>query len=293
MEIWKPVKGYEGYYEVSHTGHVRNAKTKHVLSPGDNGQRLQVILSKEGVKKVHAVHRLVAEAFIVNDCTDYKTQVNHKDNNRYNNCVDNLEWVTPSENTTHAYANGYNSKAKIVYQMDGTDYIAMYYSTREAERVTGIAASSIAAVARGERKTAGGFKWTYKVPRQKVFMGFTLSLANLSKCEERGVAAVITDKELMQVYSIGINGGPKGLQDCLCKMDGKYGCLHAEFQAIAKCLSDAQDKVMFVTLAPCKQCATAIINAPGGFSKVYYHEEWKEDIGLQLLRNAGIHVEQL
>jgi len=293
MEIWKPVKGYEGYYEVSNFGQVRNAKTKQILSPSDNGQKLQVTLSKEGAKKAHAVHRLVAEAFIVNDCPDYKTQVNHKDNNRYNNCVDNLEWVTPSENTTHAYVNGYNSKAKIVYQMDGEEYIAMYYSTREAERATGIAASSISAVALGKRKTAGGFRWTYRVPRQKVFMDFTLSLANLSKCEERGVAAVITDKELMQVYSIGINGGPKGLQDCLCRIDGKYGCLHAENQAIAKCLSDAKDKVMFVTLAPCKQCATAIINAPGGFSRVYYHEDWKEDTGLKLLKAAGIQVIKL
>ena len=188
MEIWKPVKGYEGYYEVSNFGQVRNAKTKQILSPGDNGQRLQVTLSKEGVKKAHGVHRLVAEAFIVNDYPDSKTQVNHKDNNRYNNCVDNLEWVSPSENTTHAYINGYNSKAKIVYQMDGADYIAMYYSTREAERVTGIAASSISSVALGKRKSAGGFGWSYRVPRQKVFMDFTLSLANLSKCEEIGAA---------------------------------------------------------------------------------------------------------
>ena len=174
--------------------------------------------------------------------------------------------------------------------MDGADYLAMYYSTREAERATGIAASSISKVAIGKRKTAGGFRWTYKPPRQKVFMDFTLGLANLSKCKERGVAAVITDKELMQVYSIGINGGPKGLQDCLCSIDGKYGCLHAEVQALVKCLSDAQDKVMFVTLAPCKQCAAAIINAPGGFSRVYYHEDWKEDTGLKLLKTAGIQV---
>ena len=293
MEIWKPIKGYEGYYEVSNTGHVRNAKTKQILSPSDNGQRLRVTLCKEGVQKSHAVHRLVAEAFIVNESPGDKVQVNHIDNNRFNNRVDNLEWVTPSENVAHAYVNGYNSKAKIVYQMDGADYIAMYYSTREAERATGIAASSISKVALGKRKTAGGFRWTYKAPRQKVFMDFTLSLANLSKCEERGVAAVITDKELMQVYSIGINGGPKGLQDCLCNIDGKYGCLHAEIQAIAKCLSDAQDKVMFVTLAPCKQCATAIINAPGGFSRVYYHEDWKEDAGLKLLKAAGIQVIKL
>ena len=129
--------------------------------------------------------------------------------------------------------------------------------------------------------------------RAQVFMNFTKELATLSKCEERHVAAIITDKELTQIYSIGINGGPKGLQDCLCRMDGKYGCLHAEQNALNKCLSDAKDKVMFVTLAPCKQCAAAIINAPGGFSKVYYHEYWKEDTGLKLLKEAGIQVIKL
>jgi dCMP deaminase len=129
--------------------------------------------------------------------------------------------------------------------------------------------------------------------RAQVFMNFTKELSTLSKCEERHVAAIITDKELTQIYSIGINGGPKGLQDCLCRMDGKYGCLHAEQNALNKCLSDAEGKVMFVTLAPCKQCAAAIINTPGGFSRVYYHEDWKEDTGLKLLKAAGIQVIKL
>ncbi len=132
-----------------------------------------------------------------------------------------------------------------------------------------------------------------KHKRKLIFKNFTIDLARLSKCTERKVAAIITDNDLTQVYSIGVNGGPKGLADCMCVIDGKYGCIHAEINALIKCPNTEPNKVMFVTLAPCKQCATAIINAPGGFSKVYYFEEWKEDIGLQLLRNAGIHVEQL
>ena len=79
----------------------------------------------------------------------------------------------------------------------------------------------------------------------------------------------------------------------MCKIDGKYGCIHAEINALVKCNSDAADKVMFVTLSPCKQCAAAIINAPGGFSTVYYSEEWKDDSGIRLLRAAGIRVEQI
>lgn len=129
--------------------------------------------------------------------------------------------------------------------------------------------------------------------RPKVFKRFTQDLASLSKCSERHVAAIITDKDLTQVYSIGVNGGPKGLVDCMCKIDGKYGCVHAEINALVKCNSDDKNKVMFVTLSPCKQCAAAIINAPGGFSTVYYFEEWKDDSGIRLLKAAGITVKQL
>ena len=126
--------------------------------------------------------------------------------------------------------------------------------------------------------------------RIAVFKRFVKDLSTLSKCTERHVAAVITDKEMSQVYSIGLNGGPKGLADCLCIIDGKYGCIHAEQNALVKCLSDDKDKVMFVTLSPCKACAAAIINAPGSFSAVYYCEEWKDASGINLLKAAGIKV---
>lgn len=129
--------------------------------------------------------------------------------------------------------------------------------------------------------------------RLTVFKRFAEDLATLSKCNERHVAAVITDKDMTQVYSIGLNGGPKGLVDCMCAIDGKYGCIHAEINALVKCTSTDSDKVMFVTLSPCKQCAAAIINAPGGFSAVYYIEQWKDTAGLELLKAAGIKVQQL
>lgn len=129
--------------------------------------------------------------------------------------------------------------------------------------------------------------------RMSVFKEFTNKLATLSKCSERHVAAIITDKDMTQVYSIGVNGGPKGLADCMCAIDGKYGCIHAEINALIKCNDSSSDKVMFVTLSPCKQCAAAIINAPGGFSAVYYFEEWKDDSGIKLLKAAGIHVARI
>jgi deoxycytidylate deaminase len=124
-----------------------------------------------------------------------------------------------------------------------------------------------------------------------VFARFAKDLAALSKCTERKVAAIITDKNLSQIYSIGLNGGPKGLVDCMCKIDGKYGCVHAEINALVKCNNDDKDKVMIVTLSPCKQCAAAIINAPGGFSAVYYIDQWKDTTGVNLLTSAGIRCE--
>lgn len=124
----------------------------------------------------------------------------------------------------------------------------------------------------------------------ETFKKFTLGLASLSKCDERNVAAIITDSEMAQIYSIGVNGGPQGLSDCLCIVDGKYGCVHAEINCLIKNKNMARNKIMFVTLAPCKQCAAAIINTPGGFDTVYYFEDWKEDTGLRLLKAAGIQV---
>lgn len=129
--------------------------------------------------------------------------------------------------------------------------------------------------------------------RVGVFKDFLLGLASLSKCQERKVAAVITDEQMTQVYSIGINGGPKGLADCMCSLPGKYGCVHAEINALIKCRSSEANKVMFLTLSPCITCAASIINTPGGFSKVYYVEQWKDDAGIKLLQAAGIQVIQI
>lgn len=129
--------------------------------------------------------------------------------------------------------------------------------------------------------------------RAGIMMDFAVSLAEESKCEERGVAAVVTNFTMSQVLSIGVNGGPKGLADCLCVVDGKYGCIHAEINALNKCNSDIPKKIMFVTLAPCKQCAAAIINDDGGYNIVYYRESWKEDTGLRLLNSAGISTYQI
>jgi hypothetical protein len=116
IEIWHPCAGYETHYEVSNLGNVRSIE-RMVNNRLHNGLRkspqklLKAGKSKagyfivsfcvDGVKSNQTVHRLVARAFIPNESN--KPQVNHKDGNKLNNHVDNLEWVTVSENGLHAY----------------------------------------------------------------------------------------------------------------------------------------------------------------------------------------------
>lgn len=127
--------------------------------------------------------------------------------------------------------------------------------------------------------------------KERVFMNFALELSNLSKCEQRGVAAIITDSKMHQIYSIGLNGGPAAGIDCLCALGGKETCIHAETQAIAKSNTVDNHKVMFTTLSPCVTCAALIVNS--GISSVYYSIDWKDNPGLKLLRAAGIRVLQI
>jgi hypothetical protein len=115
-EIWKPVVGYESCYEVSNLGRIKsldrkvksknnsisNIKGKFVIYH-KRGEYLSYDLSKNGIKKTISIHRLVAQAFIPNP--ENKPQVNHKDANKLNNNLSNLEWVTRKENSEHASLN--------------------------------------------------------------------------------------------------------------------------------------------------------------------------------------------
>lgn len=99
MEIWKPVKDYEDLYFISSAGRIKNRKEKILNPPLSKWGYKTVVLNKWGNKKSLSIHRLVAIAFIKN--IENKKCVNHKDFNRTNNNVENLEWVTHSENTLH------------------------------------------------------------------------------------------------------------------------------------------------------------------------------------------------
>lgn len=104
-EEWKPVKGYEGRYEVSNLGRVRSLKRATtngvVLKQTIKHGYMHVCLSKENKPSTKRVHRLVAEAFIANPMG--KPVVNHIDGDKTNNAASNLEWATNSENELHSF----------------------------------------------------------------------------------------------------------------------------------------------------------------------------------------------
>lgn len=117
-EIYKPVKGYEGLYEVSNLGNVKSLKKvrgralsgERLLKPHIVNGYVMVTLCKDSKPFNASVHRLIAEAFIPNP--ENKETINHIDGNKQNNSIDNLEWATQRENNIHAYRTGLHNPKK-------------------------------------------------------------------------------------------------------------------------------------------------------------------------------------
>lgn len=103
METWKDIKGYEGLYQISNLGRVKNIKKQKILNPLNINNYLKVVLSKKGKVQNKYIHRLVAETFIPND-NNYK-EINHKDENSLNNCLSNLEWCNHKYNINYGTGN--------------------------------------------------------------------------------------------------------------------------------------------------------------------------------------------
>ena len=104
LEIWKPVKNFEQRYTVSNTGKVKSLKNSIILKERDLRGYKRVALFKDGKPHDKRIHRLVGEVFI--DNPDKKPEINHKDKNRSNNHVSNLEWATSKENNDHKNKDG-------------------------------------------------------------------------------------------------------------------------------------------------------------------------------------------
>ena len=171
-EVWRDIQGYEGYYQVSSCGRVKSLyKNGKILSQNINNRGYCFVMLYKNKKYHHAlVHRLVAQEFIPNEGD--LPQVNHKDEDKTNNCVDNLEWCT------NLYNNLYHNKAvktgvkegKPVaqYALNG-QLVKTWRSAHEAERA-GYHARHIGECCSGKIKTHLGYMWRFvegdEIPQQ-------------------------------------------------------------------------------------------------------------------------------
>ena len=185
-EIWRPVVGYEGLYEVSSFGNFRkicvNGNVKSLKATKNNYGYYTIGLWKNHKVKQFRISRLIAEAFIPN--LENKPYVDHIDTDKSNNKVDNLRWVSPSENSNNQISRQHmlqswqsserrqkqrlinlgenHPRARAVCQLDNDDNVIRVYPTStEAGNSIGCKRSNITKCCQGERVKAGGFKWKY------------------------------------------------------------------------------------------------------------------------------------
>jgi hypothetical protein len=162
--MWRPIVGYEGIYEISRLGEVRRIKTGRILTgyAGRDGYR-RVGLTVNSETKPFLLHRLLAIAFIPNPF-NYPC-VNHKDEDKSNNSLSNLEWCTYRYNlnygTHNARANESRKKPISQYSKDGK-FIRDWNSVTDLRNETGMDITHVSSCCRGKRKSANGFCWQYK-----------------------------------------------------------------------------------------------------------------------------------
>lgn len=186
-EIWKDIKDYSNY-QVSNYGNIKSKKrlvntvynakrgiNERILKPNinTNGYYVVTLYNNDGKSNPKSIHRLVAEAFIDN-YNNYHV-INHKDGNKLNNCVDNLEFCTQSHNVKESYRLGMatpqltglgkfgikNKKSRKIKQIDmvTNETLNIFYGVSEAERETNINFRNIDMCLKNKRKSAGGYKW--------------------------------------------------------------------------------------------------------------------------------------
>lgn len=151
----KDIKGYENLYGITSCGKVWSYRSNRFLKPQDNKGYLRVELyGADGSRKKYSIHRLVAEAYIPNP--DNKGYVNHKDEVKTHNWVENLEWVTPAENTNYGTRNQKVSKAVYCVELDRT-----FSSQTNAAKELGLYPNNISRCCNGTLKTTGGYHWRF------------------------------------------------------------------------------------------------------------------------------------
>lgn len=190
-EIWKDIPGYEGLYQVSNLGNVksadrdrrgRNNKIRHCkgrmlkMRISNKGYAYVLLFDRQNNDKSIAVHRIVAKVFIpvpdeyrhlidaVNNIGSPILEVNHKDENPLNNCVDNLEWCDRVYNVNYGTAikRAQKKKGYPVMQFDlQGNYITTFVSLKEAARQTNGSDANIRRACLGKYKQSNGYIWKY------------------------------------------------------------------------------------------------------------------------------------
>lgn len=170
-EIWKAIENYEGLYQISNLGRIKNNKNRIMKQKPSKDGYVRILLYKQGKYTSKYVHILVAKAFIPNP--QNKEEVNHIDANKSNNRIDNLEWVTKKENNYHAVkmhlkpicpTYGKHGKenpcTKPIYQFDLNDnFIKKWDCRQDAADFYFCSPNSITRCINGVRKTCKGYKW--------------------------------------------------------------------------------------------------------------------------------------
>lgn len=167
----KDIPGYCGLYKISEDGRVyrfyKNGNKRELGGNVSHGY-MRVRLSMDNKARWHAVHRLVADAFIPNP--KKLPQINHKNGIKLDNRVENLEWCTASENVQHAFKSGLNKNTKEQYELakaaTAKPVVCLetgeeYPSLTDAGKAKGVSFSHIGQCALGKRQTAGGYHWAY------------------------------------------------------------------------------------------------------------------------------------
>ena len=175
-EIWKDIKGYEGLYQISNMGRVKSLSKQWVARNGIKHHKekiLKIAIGKRGyytvnlcknkIRKSKYVHQLIAEAFIPNP--NNWLYINHKDLNKTNNKIENLEWCTHKENMQHAWKNSkqlHNRKKKVYqYSLDNI-FIAEYESLHDVDKKFDFDFRNISACCLGKKHSAYGYLWRYR-----------------------------------------------------------------------------------------------------------------------------------
>lgn len=214
--MWKKVyyENIETDYSVSDEGLVRNDKTNYILKNSIQQGYCHVTIYINKKAKRMRVHRLVAEAFIPNP--DNKPYVNHKDGIRSNNKIENLEWMTPSENTQHAVDTGLflptREKSVIQYDLNGKK-LNEFKSTMEAGRLTNSIPEKIVLCCQLKRKTHNNYQWRYKEDEVE-------KLQQVEECRTKAKQVAQLDKETGEILNIypsmtaaakAVNGTPSAI----------------------------------------------------------------------------------